>query len=188
MTIPLRDYFLERDLRYVFSYSVELRMERQEIGLVPGGVRVNIFASGGDVYQVLNERAPWAEGNIRGKVLPGGADWAFLREDDVGLADVSLAFRTTDGAYIESRYKGVFPLGPGGYRELLRETDSRGEPVDLVGTPDKPFLARLYVTPTYQTSHPRYQWLTRLQCVGYGEVKIVRGEAKEVTVDVYAMS
>ena len=57
-----------------------------------------------------------------------------------------------------------------------------------MGTPEKPFLAKVYVTPTYETSHPRYQWLTRLQCVGYGEVKIVRGEAKEVTIDVYAMA
>ena len=187
MSVEIRDYFLERDLRYVFSYSLELRMAREEIGLVPGGVRVNIFASGGEVYQVLNERAPWAEGNIRGKVLPGAADWAFLREDDVGVPNASMAFKTTDGAYVESHYSGVFLLGPGGYRELLRERDSAGKRVKLLGTWDKPFFANLYVTPTYETSHPRYEWLTKLQCVGYGKIKIVQGIATEVTVDVYAM-
>lgn len=187
MSVELRNYFLERDLRYVFSYSVELRMRREEIGLVPGGVRVNIFASGGEVYQVLNERAPWAEGNIRGKILPGGADFAFLREDDIGMVNACLAFRSSDGAYVESRYTGMFPLGPGGYREMLRGYDSRGEPVKLLGTREKPFIARLFVTPTFQTSHPRYQWLTKIQGVGYGQIKIIDGEAKEVTVDVYAM-
>ncbi len=187
MSVQPRDYFLERDLRYVFSYTLELRMAREEIGLVPGGVRVNIFASGGEVYQVLNERAPWSEGNIRGTVLPGGADWAYLREDDVGVPNASMAFKTTDGAYVESRYTGVFPLGPGGYREMLRERDSRGEKVELLGTREKPFIAQLYVTPTFQTAHPRYKWLTKLQCIGYGQIKIIDGLATEITVDVYAM-
>jgi hypothetical protein len=188
MSVTLRDYFLARDLRYVLSYSLELRMAREEIGLVPGGVRVNIFASGGDVYQVMNERAPWGEGNVRAKVLPGGVDFAFLREDDVGVADASLAFKTTDGAYVESRYTGMFPLGPGGYRSLLRERDANGKRIKPLGTVDQPVLVPLYVTPTYQTSHARYQWLTKLQCIGFGQVKIVGGVASEVTVDVYAMA
>ena len=187
MTVKIRDHFLQRDLRYIFSYTVELQMKREEIGLVPGGVRVNILAKGGEVFQVLNERAPWSEGNIRGQIIDG-TDWAFMREDDIGAPEVRLAFKTVDGAYIESRYKGIYPLGPGGYRELLREFDSRGEPVDLPGTPEKPFIGRVFVSPTYETSHPRYQWLTKLQCVGYGEVKIIRGEVREVSIDVYAMA
>jgi hypothetical protein len=187
MSVQIRDYFLERDLRYVFSYSLELEMKREEIGLVPGGVRVNIFADKGEVYQVLNERAPLAEGNIRGTVLKGGGDWALLREDDIGIPDAVMAFKTSDGAYIETRYSGVFPLGPGGYRELLRERDSRGKKIDLLGTDKKPFIAPLYITPRFQTSHPRYKWLTKLQCVGFGQIKIVLGRATEITVDIYAM-
>jgi hypothetical protein len=188
MSAQIRNYFLDRDLRYVFSYTIDLSMNRQEIGPVPGGVRVNIFTLGGELFQVLNERSPWAENNIRGTVLPGGGDWAFLGDDDVGRVDVRIAFRTEDNAYLESRYRGVFPLGPGGFREFLREFDSRGEPVKLLGTEKKPFFASVFIAPTFETSHPRYKWLTKLQCAGFGRVKIVHGSAREMSIDVYALA
>jgi hypothetical protein len=183
MAVQTRNHFLDRDLRYVFSYTVDLAMTYEEIGPVPGGVRVNISANGGEMFQVLNERSPWAENNIRGKVLPGGTDWAFLGDDDIGRVNVRLAFRTDDNAYIGARYGGVFMLGPGGYREMLRDR----KPEDRPGTFEKPVSVKVFVTPPFETSHPRYQWLTKLQCVGFGRVNIVQGAAREGTFDVYAM-
>jgi hypothetical protein len=188
MSARTRNYFLDRDLRYLFSYTVELEMKREEIGLVPGGVRINLFGKEGQLYQVLNERAPWAENDVRGTVLPGAVDYAFLGDNDVGHVDIRVSFKTTDGAYIESRYTGVSDLGRGGYREFLREKDFRGEATELLGTADKPFIAKLFVTPTYETSHPRYQWLTKLQCVGFGRIVIIEGMAREATYDIYAMA
>jgi hypothetical protein len=183
MSVQIRESFVERDLRYVFSWTVEVEMAYDEIGPVPGGARVNIFTKGGDVFQVLNERSPWAENNIRGKVI-SGADWAFLGEDDIGRVNVRMAIETDDHAYIQARSHGVFQVGPGGYRELLRERKPKQRP----GSWEKPFIAPVFVTPTFETSHPRYEWLTKLQCVGFGRVKIVEGRAREVTLDVYAMA
>lgn len=185
MAVQIRNYFLERDLRYVFSYTLELEMNYEEIGPVPGGARVNIFTKGGQLFQVLNERSPWAENNIRGQAIAGGTDWAFLGDDDVGRVNVRAAFKTEDNAYIEAHYRGVFLLGPGGYRELLRKRDPAEDPF---GTWEKPVLVPVYITPTFETSHPRYEWLTKLQCVGFGRVKIVEGRAREATFDIYAMA
>src|SRR5205085_12694931 len=106
MSIAVRNYFIDRDLRYVFSYSLELEAKREEIGLVPGGVRLNLFGKQGELFQVLNERSPWAENDVRGKVLPGALDFAFVGDDDIGHPDVEICFRTTDGAFIVSRYSG----------------------------------------------------------------------------------
>jgi len=185
MAVTTRNYFLDRELRYVFSYTAELEMKYEEIGPVPGGARVNIFAKGGELFQVLNERAPWAENNIRGQVVKGGTDWAFLGDDDIGRVDVRIAFRTDDNAYIEGRYGGVFELGPGGYREMLRK---REKDSDRPGSWAKPFEVKVFISPTFQTSHPRYTWLTKLQCVGFGKVKIVEGRAREGSFDIYAMA
>ncbi len=185
MAVKTRNYFLDKDLRYVVSFTAELDMKYEEIGPVPGGARVNIFAKGGELFQVLNERSPWAENNIRGQIVPGGTDYAFLGNDDIGRADVRLAFRTDDNAFIEARYGGVFELGPGGYREILRKVPANEKPV---GTWDEPFVIKVYIAPTFQTSHPRYTWLTKIQCVGFGKVNIVEGRAREGTFDIYAMA
>ena len=185
MAVTTRNYFLDRELRYVFSYTLELEMVYEEIGPVPGGARVNIFAKGGELFQVLNERSPWAENNIRGRVLNGGTDWAFLGDDDIGRVDARVGVRTDDNAYIEGRYGGLFELGPGGYRDLLRK---RKEDEDKLGTWEEPFMVKVFVAPTFQTSHPRYSWLTKLQCAGFGKIKIVEGQAREGTFDIYAMA
>jgi hypothetical protein len=42
----------------------------------------------------------------------------------------------------------------------------------------------LRVVPRFQTTHPTYQWLNRLQCVNIGEADL---ERFEVRYDVYAI-
>jgi len=64
-----------------------------------------------------------------------------------------------------------------------REKDS-----DRPGSWAKPFEVKVFISPTFQTSHPRYTWLTKLQCVGFGKVKIVEGRAREGSFDIYAMA
>lgn len=187
MAIQLRRHFVDRDLHYVLSYTVGLNMRPGEIGPVPGGARVNVFTKDGILYQVLNKRAPWAEGNIRGAVLPGGMDWMFLGEDDVGRTDARIAFHTADGAYLEARLRGVISLGSGGYKAWLR-----GMKISEESRPPEPkgetFLARVHATPLFEASHVRYRWLTELQCAGFGRLKVVGGAFTELTMDVYALS
>ena len=39
-----RSQLLDRGLLYLFSYDVETSMDRQELGFVPGGLRITLFA------------------------------------------------------------------------------------------------------------------------------------------------
>lgn len=143
----------------ICSYTVTLQMPPEVIGPVPEGIRVNIYLTGG---QVTGER-------LRGEVLPVGADWLLIRRDGVGIVDVRASIRTHDGALLYASYGGVVDLGPDGYERFL------------AGEMPPQFPVR--TAPRFQTSHPAYAWLNRLQCVGVGIVEPGKGL---VTYDLYA--
>ncbi|HKQ70037.1 MAG TPA: DUF3237 family protein [Polyangiaceae bacterium] len=176
-----RQTLLDKDLLYLFSYDANLEMRRDEIGFVPGGVRVNIFAKPRDtrVYHVARERTTTGSRTIQGSV-EWGTDWALIRTDDIGSLDVRLTIKTDDGATIFSWYKGVFPSGDRGFRKLISEDP-------LVGSEQHPVEAPVYVTPHYETADPRYAWIGQHQCVGFGRIKIVKSLVRSVSFDIYAM-
>ncbi len=149
------DYRLE----HLFSYNAFL--ETEVIGPVAEGIRINFYVTSGEV----------SGPKLRGKLRPVGGDWLTLRTDGVGILDVRATLETDDGALIHTSYSGVADLGEDGYQQFLR-----GEP-PASGTP-------LRVVPRYQTSHPRYTWLNRLQGLGIEEAFLERGE---VRYDVYAV-
>jgi len=62
----------------------------QQIGPVPGGTARVIPITGGVV-----------EGKIKGKVLPGGADWQLTRPDGVTELRAHYGLQTDDGAVIQ---------------------------------------------------------------------------------------
>jgi hypothetical protein len=79
-----------------------------------------------------------------------------VRRDGVGVADVRITYETDDGALLLSRYYGIFDLGPDGYERALR---NEYDPVPP-----------LVLAPQFVTSHPKWLWLNRLQCLGVGRV------------------
>ena len=127
---------------------------------MPEGIRVNFYFTGGEVI------GP----KIQGKLRPVGADWLTIRRDGVGILDIRGTIETQDGALIYTTYTGVGDLGEDGYEKFLR-----GE---------LPQTLPLRTVPRYQTAHPEYQWLNRLQCLGIGEVNL---ERLEVQYDLYAV-
>jgi len=133
------------------SYTVTLQMPPEAIGPVPEGLRLNVYLTGG---RIEGER-------LRGEVLPVGADWLLLRRDGIGIVDVRATFRTHDGALIYAAYGGILDLGPDGYERFLR-----GE---------APAEIPIRTAPRFQTAHPAYLWLNRLQCVGVGAVELAKG-------------
>lgn len=179
--IAQRRNFVPRNYIYIFSYDADLEMSRQEIGFVPGGVRVNIFAKPDEtrVYHALGEATVLENKSLKGTVVWGG-DWALVREDDIGLLDVKLTIRTDDRETIDMTYRGLYPTGPRGFRQLVTEKP-------LVGTDKKPFKAPVYIAPTFDTASPRYRWLSERQCVGFGQATIVDSAIRAVTFDIYAM-
>jgi hypothetical protein len=142
------------------SYTVTLQMPPEAIGPVAEGIRVNFYLTGG---VITGER-------LRGEVLPVGADWLLIRRDGVGVVDVRATMKTHDGALLYATYTGLLDLGPDGYEKFLR-----GE---------LPAEIPIRTAPRFQTSHPDYLWLNRLQCFGVG---IVEPAKALVTYDVYSV-
>jgi len=130
----------------------------EKVGAVPYGTRVI---------------APIASGHfegprLRGKVLPGGADWTLLRSDGVLELDLRLALETDDGALIQMTSFGLRHGPP----EVIAAL-ARGERVD-------PSTYYFRTTPRFETAHPRYAFLNRLLAVSAGDR---RAEGPIYTID-----
>jgi hypothetical protein len=110
-----------------------------EIGRISGNLRRMIPIAGGDV---LGPR-------LRGKVLPGGADYQIMRADGVTDLQARYVIETDDGQLIYVENSGV-RYGPPELMEKLR----RGEAVD-------PALIYFRTTPRFETAAPGYEWLMR---------------------------
>jgi hypothetical protein len=147
-------------LEHICSYSAQLQNPPEVIGPVPEGIRVNFYVTSGEVT------GP----KIRGILRPVGGDWLTLRTDGIGLLDVRATIETHDHALISIAYTGVGDLGEDGYHKFLQGA--------------LPPRVPLRVVPRFQTTHPTYQWLNRLQCLNIGEADL---ERFEVRYDVYAV-
>ena len=118
-----------------------------ELGEVPGGRRPIIPILGGSF-----------EGpSIRGKVLAGGADWQIVRADGFAELDTRYALQTEQGSLIYIQNAGMRHAPPDITKKLLA-----GEAVD-------PAQVYFRTIPTFETSAPELQWLTRAIFVGTGE-------------------
>ncbi|HVZ86147.1 MAG TPA: DUF3237 family protein [Polyangia bacterium] len=119
----------------------------QKIGDVPRGVRAIGPISGGTF-----------EGpRLRGKVLPGGADWTLLRPDGVLELELRLALETDDGAIIGLSSFGLRHGPP----EVIAAL-GRGDRID-------PSAYYFRTTPRFETSAPQYVFLNRLLAVATGD-------------------
>jgi hypothetical protein len=119
----------------------------QALGDTPAGNRKIVNILGGSVE---GER-------VRGRVLPGGGDWALTRSDGVLLLDVRLTIETEDGALVFCRYEGV-RHGPADVMARL-----------AAGTAVDPREMYFRIQPRFETSDSRYSWLNRILSVGVGE-------------------
>lgn len=117
-----------------------------ELGPTRRGIRKTVPVTGGTFE---GER-------MRGRILPGGGDWAFTRPDGVLELDVRLTMETDDGALIHCAYRGM-RHGPADVIAAL----GRGETVD-------PSLYYFRSVPTFETSSSKYEFLNRLVSVGVG--------------------
>jgi hypothetical protein len=133
------------DLDFLGAVSVHLK-KPEIIGAVAEGIRrIFYIASGTCVGPRLNAT-----------IRPVGADWMVIQRDGVALPNVRTTWETAEGALLFGEYSGVFDLGPDGYENTLRD--------------QFPDLPTVELVPRLVTSHPRYLWLNRLQCVGLGAV------------------
>jgi len=118
-----------------------------EFGQVPAGRRRVIPILGGT----------FDGPDIRGTVLPGGADWQIVRDDGLAELDTRYALQTDGGSLIYIQNPGIRHAAPAVTKKLLA-----GEPVD----PSKVYFRTV---PNFETSAAELQWLTRAIFIGLGE-------------------
>jgi hypothetical protein len=176
-----RRNFIDRNVIYLFSYDVNLEDTREELGFTASGLRLNIFSRPREsrVYNVLGEQSFDANKMLAG-VITYGVDYARLREDDVAALDVRLQVRTDDGKDVLITYRGLFSVGPRGFRKLLTEKPK-------LGTEQQPFEAKLFVGPRFETAAPEYKWLEKYHCVAFGRSWVIDSFVRRASYDVYAM-
>jgi hypothetical protein len=146
--------------RHLYSMRCKLQSPPEAIGPTPLGLRMNFhFLSG----ELTGER-------MKGQLRPGGCDRFLLRRDGVALIDVRLTFETHDQALINATHHGVVDLGEHGYEDAMNRKLSR--------------IFAAQVVARYETAHPSYGWLNRLQCAGTLEID---REASSLSYEMFAL-
>jgi hypothetical protein len=125
----------------------------------------------GDVGKGGRRVVPITGGNfagpqICGEVLPGGADWQILRSDGAAELEARYTLRTDDGALIYVR------------NHALRHGPAEVMAALAAGRPAEPGSYYFRGAAFFETSAPRYAWLTRhiIVCTGHREPARVRLE------------
>jgi hypothetical protein len=145
-----------------FLGALTVTLRKEVVGPTPDGLRIN--------WHVTEGR--FVGPGLAAVVLPGGADWMRIREDGVGVVNVTACLETQQRVRIFAQYSGILDFGPDGYERALRDEFDPCPP--------------LVVTPTYATADRALEWLNRAQCVGVGRVdmRILRVEFDAYVVSV----
>jgi hypothetical protein len=126
-----------------------------------GGMRVDFFVRDGTV-----------EGQgFKGRVVEGSSDHMIIRRDGMGVVRIRAAFEMEDGGALDVESGGYVDFGADGYRRALAHN-----------LPDR---SPMVVSPLISTRHPKYRWLSRVQCIGTGYTHL---DAGQVSYQVYAAS
>lgn len=131
----------ELDTEYLFTRRTKVR--REVIGPVAEGFRVNIYSEGGRL------QGPRISG-----ISGAGADSFTIRRDGMGVIDSRVMIHAEPGALIYSYYSGVTDLGADAYERVIR-----GE---------LPEPGKIFIAVRFQTAHPEFTWMNRLQAIGLG--------------------
>ena len=118
-----------------------------DLGDVAKGGRRIVPITGGD----------FSGPQLRGKVLPGGADWQILRGDGVAELEARYTLRTDDGALIYVR------------NHALRHGPAEVIAARTAGGPVDPGSYYFRGATFFETSAARYGWITRHIVVCTGE-------------------
>ncbi|MEI7805309.1 MAG: DUF3237 domain-containing protein [Hyphomicrobiales bacterium] len=143
----------------IFTIHAELA-EILHFGHTPMGERRVVNILGGRV-----------EGpKLKGRILPGGADWQIVRADGVTSIEARYSIESEDGAHILVTSEGL-RHGPADVMDKL----GRGEIVD-------PKLYYFRTVMRFETADPSASWLNRILALvrGVREPRAVRLEVHEV--------
>jgi hypothetical protein len=119
----------------------------RDLGATPRGRRRIVPIVGGTV----------SGPRLEAEVLPGGADWQYVRGDGVVELVARYSIRTADGVEIAVVNRGLRRAAPD-----VMERMARGEAVD-------PALVYCRTTPQFEVPAGPYDWLNRSVFVGNAE-------------------
>jgi hypothetical protein len=129
---------MKPELEFVFELRGTLEAAHA-LGATPHGVRRMVPITGGEF-----------EGpNIRGSIVPGGADWQVKRADGVSELEALYLLRTHDDVLIQVRNRGL-RHGP----EAVMQRLFAGEHVD-------PREYYFRAVPSFSAPAGPYEWLNR---------------------------
>jgi hypothetical protein len=134
--------------KLTFAFEMHATVgQPQEVGAVRGGRRRIVPITGGTFEGPA----------IKGKVVPGGADWQTIQDDGFSELDTRYTIQTDSGRLIYVQNAGIRHAAPDVMQKLLA-----GQTVD-------PALVYFRTVPRFETSASELQWLTRAIFVGIGE-------------------
>lgn len=129
-------------------FTVEAELEPMlNLGRTPYGERRIVGIAGGRVH------GP----KLTGRILPGGADWQFVRSDGAADIEARYTIEAAGGAHILVDSVGL-RHGPAAVIEQL----ARGEKVD-------PALYYFRTVMRFETGDARLSWLNRILALARGE-------------------
>jgi Protein of unknown function (DUF3237) len=120
-----------------------------EVGAGPSGRR--------SIFNVIGGNFEGAR--LRGKILPGGADWLLVDADGVGRLDVRITLETEEGGLVYVQYFGVLVINA-----AIKSALERGGSSEYG---DTYFMTQ----PRFETGDARYGWLNKLVAVAEGRVR-----------------
>jgi hypothetical protein len=134
--------------KLTFAFEARVQVAAPvEVGDVPHGRR--------RIVQILG--GTFDGPGIRGRVVPGGADWQIIQPDGFSELDTRYTLETDKGQIIYVQNAGIRHAPPEVMKQLLA-----GEAVD----PSRVYFRTI---PTFETSAPELQWLVRSVFIGTGE-------------------
>jgi hypothetical protein len=131
------------ELRHVFDIEAEVGPMR-DLGSTPHGRRRIVPILGGTV------KGP----RLQGVLVPGGADWQYVRSDGVVELVARYSIRATDGTEIAVTNRGLRRAAP----EVMARM-ARGEAVD-------PALVYCRTVPLFEAPAGPHAWLNASMFVG----------------------
>lgn len=147
-------------LRYLYTSRIEIKSPVQ-MGPSPYGERRIIYITGGSFH------GP----RMTGTVLAGGADWQFVRADQVTELEARYTLKTDDGGFISVVNWGL-RHGP---KEVMDRI--------LAGDKVDPSEYYFRTSPRFETGAKKYLWLNGTVAVAAGERR-----ANEVIITVYEVT
>jgi hypothetical protein len=185
-----RRYLFEKNLLYLLSYDANVRETAR--AFVPGGGAIEWTAnktaagdsahggrarpSAGPAYHVLDDDRIDENDSITGHVIEIHDRIVIPADERIATLEGTVIIDTSDRAVLAGHYRGSLVLGPLG-----------GDRFAPGGDENKLLRIKTLVIFRFETTFPKYKWITERLCAGFGFIEVGGGIVRTLSFDLYAM-